>query len=173
MISMTMSVPRIMPITRWLALCLLLLAPLPASAQGGARQVLATEGGPVTIKADEMAFSGKAGKVSFHGNVRVDQGDIRLAADTLVVTLEGGLSGPDTGIRHMVAEGNVVFTQGDRRATAGKAEYRPEAATMVLSQTPRVVDTNMAVVGDRITIDLNSGESTVEGGTFTFSEGGG
>ena len=158
---------------RLLTICLLLLAPSLALAQGGARQVLSTEGGPVTIKADEMAFSGKAGKVSFHGNVQVDQGDIQLTADRLEVTLEGGLSGPETGIRHMLAEGNVVFTQGNRRATAGKAEYRPEAATMVLSQAPRVVDTNMAVVGDRITIDLNSGESTVEGGTFTFSEGGG
>lgn len=155
---------------RAIALGLMLLA---APAWAGNTQVLSSKGGPVTIKADEMAFSGKSGKITFTGQVRVEQDGITLSADRIEVVLEGGLSGPDTGIRHMVAEGNVVFSQGERTATAGKAEYAPEAATVVLSMGPRVVDANMAVVGERITIDLNSGESTVEGGTFTFTEGGG
>ncbi len=158
------------PVIRLLVIALLVLLPSTGHAGGGAHQVLSAQGGPVTIKADEMAFAGKAGRITFSGHVQVDQDGTRLSADHLEVTLEGTLKGPDNGIRHMVAEGNVVLIQGERRATAGKAEYDPGSALVVLSETPRVEDTNMAVVGERIIIDLNSGESTVEGGTFTFVE---
>jgi len=174
-----------------LALLLLWSAPAPAKAQNpGPTQsngghVLSAQGGPVTIHADEMAFSGQAQTVTFDGQVRVSQDDVRLSAQRLEVTLNRALGGTSNGekdkkgekdngkagIQHMVATGDVVFIQGERRATAQQAVYDPTAQTVVLSGDPNVTDTSMTVSGERITVHLDSGESTVEGGTFTFLEG--
>jgi lipopolysaccharide export system protein LptA len=165
-----------------LVLLFLWISPALAQPKGDNGHVLSAQGGPVTIHADEMAFSGQAQTVTFDGNVRVSQDDIRLTATRLEVTLirasgstangNGSNSGnAKSGIRHMVATGQVVFIQGERRATAKRAVYDPTAQTVVLSGNPNVTDTSMTVSGERITVHLDSGESTVEGGTFTFLEG--
>ncbi|MBI5137651.1 MAG: hypothetical protein HZA24_10025 [Nitrospirae bacterium] len=154
------------------------LAPCAAAQVGpsggapaqGARQTLTASGGPVTIHADAMAFSGKARTVTFTGAVRVEQDGMTLAAQRIEVTLEDDGPAGAQGIRHMVATGDVHFAQGERQATAGSAEYDPAAQTVTLADGPRVTDGGMAVAGERITIHLVSGESTVEGGVFTFQE---
>jgi lipopolysaccharide transport protein LptA len=143
-----------------------------APAQGGPRTLtLGGEGGPLTVTADEMSFSNQTGHLGFVGSVKVERAGMRMRAQRLTVTLAPGASaGEKRTIERMVAEGEVTFIYGERTATAGRAEYDPVAAKVVLTETPTVTDPSMTVVGRRITIDLATQESTVEGGAFTFTE---
>jgi len=173
----------------FLALAVALLSPLPrasAAAQGtdtppaapagaavptGAHQVIQAKGGPVTIQADHMAYSGKAQTITFSGKVRVRQDNLTLTTQWLEVLLNRDGKGGEGGIRQMVAKGDVVMSQNQRRASADHAVYDPTAQTVVLEGDPKVTDVNMTLAGERITIHLETGESTVEGGVFTFVEG--
>jgi len=141
-----------------------------AAAQEPAR-TLSLEGGTLTVNADRMSFSNQTGVLGFNGNVRVDRNGMRMHARQLTVTLERDGGAEKRRIDHMVAEGDVTFTYGDRTATAGRAEYDPGKGTVVLTERPKVTEPTMTVVGKRITIDLTTQESTVEGGAFTFTEG--
>jgi lipopolysaccharide export system protein LptA len=145
----------------------------PAAAQGAPHTMsLAGEGGPLTVTADEMSFSNQTGHLGFTGKVQVERGGMRMRAERLTVTLQPASDvGQKRAIDRMVAEGEVTFTYGERTATAGRAEFDPGAETVVLTETPTVTDPGMSVVGRRITIDLATQESTVEGGAFTFTEG--
>lgn len=160
-----------------LALSILLFAAATAGAAPGALgapQTLSLEGGgdTLTVTADEMSFSNQTGVVEFSGNVAVVRSDMRMRAQHLTVTLDRDGEGAERRrIRRMVAEGEVTFTYGDRTATAGRAEYDPLAGVVVLTEQPSVSDPSMTVVGKRITVDLATQESTVEGGAFTFTEG--
>jgi len=129
------------------------------------------KGGPLTVTADEMSFSNQTGRLGFVGKVNVERAGMKMKAERLTVTLApGATAGEKRTIERMVAEGDVTFLYGERTATAGRAEYDPGAETVVLTETPTVTDPSMTVVGRRITIDLATQESTVEGGAFTFSE---
>lgn len=143
-----------------------------APAAGEAPRTLSLEGGTLSITSDEMSFSNQTGVLAFAGHVKVDRSGMTMQARRLTVTLEGEGGGTERRrIDRMVAEGEVVFTYGDRTATAGRAEYDPGAGTVVLTEKPRVTEPTMTVEGKRITIDLQTQESTVEGGAFTFTEG--
>jgi lipopolysaccharide transport protein LptA len=143
-----------------------------APAAGEAPRTLSLEGGTLTVTSDEMSFSNQTGVLAFAGNVKVDRSGMKMEARHLTVTLERDDAGTDKRrIDRMVAEGDVVFTYGDRTATAGRAEYDPAAGTVVLTEKPQVSEPTMTVQGKRITIDLETQESTVEGGAFTFTEG--
>jgi lipopolysaccharide transport protein LptA len=132
---------------------------------------LGSEGGPLTVTADEMSFSNQTGHLGFVGSVNVERAGMRMRAERLTVTLAPeDKAGEKRTIERMVAEGDVTFNYGGRTATAGRAEYDPKAETVVLTETPTVTDPSMTVVGRRITIDLATQESTVEGGAFTFTE---
>jgi lipopolysaccharide transport protein LptA len=144
----------------------------PAPAQGMPRTMsLPGEGGPLTVTADEMSFSNQTGRLGFSGSVKVERAGMKMRAERLTVTLAPEASGDKKrAIDRMVAEGDVTFLYGERTATAGRAEYDPGAETVVLTETPTVKDPSMTVVGRKITIDLATQESTVEGGAFTFTE---
>jgi lipopolysaccharide export system protein LptA len=159
-----------------LAASALVLAGAPAGAVPSAAEPprslsLEGGGGTLTVTADEMSFSNQSGVVDFTGNVTVVRSDMRMEARRLTVTLDRDGESAARRIQRMVAQGEVTFIYGERTATAGRAEYDPLAGTVVLTEKPRVADPAMTVVGTRITIDLETQESTVEGGAFTFTEG--
>ena len=153
-------------------IALALLAGHPAHAIGQesrSAHTLATGGGPVTVTADTMAYANREGRLVFSGGVQVVREGYRMVSDRLEIDLTD-LESERREIRHMVAEGNVVFTYGERTANAGRAEYDPKAGTVVLTREPKLTDPRMEVVGEVITIDLATQESTVQGGAFTFTE---
>ena len=163
---MTRFVPLLLALTAWMAQPLWAAEPV----SGASLQTLAVNGGALTVTAEEMAFSNQAGQVNFSGSVHVSRDGMEMFADRLRVTLEQESEGGERRINKLVAMGNVLFTHGERRATAGHAEFDPTNDTVILTESPTVTDNNMEVVGRRITIDLATQESIVEGGAFTFTE---
>ncbi len=157
---------------RFIPLLWLCFALLTATAYGAepARQVLPMGNSTVTITAEKMSFANQTGEITFSGSVHVVRDDVELRAGRLLVTLQPGEGGKRRGIQQMVAEQEVQFSQGTRTASAGHAIYDPVAETVVLTDHPKVTDPSLEVVGTRITINLATQESTVDGGALTFTE---
>ena len=69
-----------------------------------------------------------------------------------------------TKLDQVVAEGDVVITQGARWATGGKAVFNQAANTVVLTENPVLHDGPNEVTGDRLIVYLGEGRSVVESG---------
>jgi len=69
-----------------------------------------------------------------------------------------------TKLDEVVAEGDVVITQGTRWATGGKAVFNQAANTVVLTENPVLHDGPNEVTGDRLIVYLGEGRSVVESG---------
>jgi lipopolysaccharide export system protein LptA len=79
----------------------------------------------------------------------------------------GEAKGSDLGnssVDHIVVEGNVQITQGDRVATGKVATYYRAENKVVLTGDPRVVRNQDSIQGDRIILFLDSEKSIVESG---------
>jgi lipopolysaccharide export system protein LptA len=160
----------------------------PASQSGGpfAFGSLGKSKEPITVISDKLDYDYKANIVVYRGAVEVTQGDVKMVADVLTITLENDkqndkkpttetpISDPpaqaapastDTGkVKEMVATGNVRIDQGTRWAVGGRATYEQQQRTLVLTENPVLHDGPNEVVGERVTVYLDENRSVVEGG---------
>jgi lipopolysaccharide export system protein LptA len=116
---------------------------------------------PITVTADALEFDYRSRLLTYKGRVEVTQGDIKLNANTLTITLQDQT---DNQVKEVVAEGQVRVTQGTRWATGGRAVFDQTRHTVVLSQNAVVHDGPNEVSGDRIVVYLDEQRSVVEGG---------
>jgi lipopolysaccharide export system protein LptA len=168
-------------------------SPAPDSQGGGpfAFGSLGKSKEPITVISDKLDYDYKANIVVYRGAVEVTQGDVKMVADVLTLTLENkqndqpatkpttGTTVPDppappaaaappssdTGkVKEMVATGNVRIDQGTRWAVGGRATYEQEQRTLVLTENPVLHDGPNIVIGERVTVYLDENRSVVEGG---------
>ncbi|RME40304.1 MAG: lipopolysaccharide transport periplasmic protein LptA, partial [Deltaproteobacteria bacterium] len=74
------------------------------------------------------------------------------------------LYGEGRQVRRIVAEQDVRILQGNRVATGERAVYDRSAGRIVLTGQPQVNQGDDFVSGEKITVDLDSRRSLVEGG---------
>jgi lipopolysaccharide export system protein LptA len=101
-----------------------------------------------------LEMQGTAGKNYFYfsGDVEVKGTNLVINCDELtVVSLREGSEGATVGsigaIEEIIAQGNVEIHQAGRSAYAGLAEVNPQLGTVVLSESPRIVDDEVEVEG--------------------------
>jgi lipopolysaccharide export system protein LptA len=123
---------------------------------------LSNSGAPVEVSADRLEFAYEERVLTYHGNVMVKQAGIELRADNLFITLQGS---DDLSLRSVVAEGNVVLIQGQRRASGARAVFDDAKQTVILSGGALLEEGPNQVSGDSIVIDLGLERSVVQGGT--------
>lgn len=116
--------------------------------------------GPLKIKSDKMIFDQKGKSVVFNGHVHADRGDGELTSDALRVLF---VNEKLHDVSEMIAEGDVRISQGARYATADHAALDQAKHIVVLTGNPVVHDGTDQIAGTRITVDLNTGQSVVEG----------
>lgn len=116
--------------------------------------------GPLKIKSDNMTFDQKDKSVVFTGHVHADRGDGELTSNALHVLF---VNERLHDVSEMIAEGNVRISQGARYATSDRAVLDQAKHLVVLTGNPVVHDGTDEIAGSRITVDLNSGRSVVEG----------
>lgn len=155
---------------RPLLIALLVLAP-PALAQnttfGGMRADISA---PVEVQADNLDVDQADGRALFTGNVVIGQGDMRLSADRVAVTYAAG--GQDR-ISAMTATGNVTLVSGADAAEAEQAVYDVAAGSVVLTGDVLVTQGNNVLSGDRVTVNLASGDAQVQGRVRSILQPGG
>ena len=78
---------------------------------------------------------------------------------------------PEGGIASIVQQGELAYVDGTRKAWAQRATYSPADQMLVLSGSPRVVDSGMTTTADVMRMNRATGDAIAEGNVkSTYSE---
>jgi lipopolysaccharide export system protein LptA len=130
---------------------------------------------PIRITSATLEVRDKEKRATFIGNVIVAQGDTTMKSKILDVFYDQENNGegakqvqpgsPDTGqIRRLEAKGGVVVTQKDQTATGETGIFDTPTNTVTLIGNVVITQGPQVIKGERLTVDLTSGESRVDGG---------
>ena len=117
---------------------------------------------PIAIRSDELEASQNAGarRLVFSQNVRVEQGDLRLASARLEAFYPANSNQPD----RLVASGGVHVVQGTREARCDEAVYHRTSDLLVCEGNAELRDGEDRVAGAVIEFDLAAERVRVKGG---------
>jgi lipopolysaccharide export system protein LptA len=128
---------------------------------------------PVEVSADSLAVDQSTGQAVFDGNVLVVQGEVRMSAGRIEVVYATGDNGAANGISLLRAEGGVTFVTAGDAAEAQTAVYDLAAATVTLDGNVLLTQGPSAISGDRLVMNLKTGNGRMEGRVRTvFTPGG-
>ncbi len=126
---------------------------------------------PIHIRSHDLEFFYEEKRIQYRGNVVVTQGDMTLKSDVLTVLYEDLAPTPAASettaqqrLKHIVAEGNVEITSGERRATSRKAVFNEEKRTVTLRGSAVLQEGSNRIKGDIVTVFLDEKRSVVKGG---------
>ncbi len=152
----------------------------PAFAQIG------KAGGPVDIESDQLQVVDAERKAIFSGNVDAQQGDARLKSKTLTVFFAqkpaataanasqsaGEALGASFGeIERLVAEGDVLYLTPTERARGDYGVYEMKTDTITLTGGVVVTRGDNVIKGDKMTIEVSSGKTTIVSNSPTAAGG--
>ena len=101
----------------------------------------------------------------FTGDVVAGQGSLRLTADKITVSYNGDENGDSTGqITQMIAEGDVLLSNGAETAEGARAEYDVTEGVVRMSGDVLLTQGQNAISGQSLVIDLAAGTGRVEAG---------
>ncbi len=146
----------------------------PAAGQGittSALRGLDTRA-PIDVDADRIDVLDQQNHAIFTGNVRVRQGTLTLEANRIKVAYSrpaGGRGDPE--IQRLDADGNVRLATPSERATSRFGIYDVEKRILTLIGNVVLTQGTTRVQGNRLTIDLTSGRSTLDGQTSAGQPG--
>ena len=123
---------------------------------------------PVNYAADRIELQDRQNRVVLSGDVVITQGDLRLTAGrtTVSYTDAGSLR-----IQRIDATGGVTVTRGGESARGNAGVYDFNRRVIVLSGGVALRRGADTLNGGRLTIDLNSGLSSVDGTGATGAQG--
>ncbi len=147
-----------------LAACATLAICDPAMAQ------ISGEGGPIRVKADRSEVLDKEKKVVLVDNVDIAQGNARLRADIVTLAYSGQGGGQTSGIassfgdiRSMTAQGSVFYVTPDLKANGDLGVYEAATQTITLTGNVILVRGDDVAKGERLTMDLANGVTSLDG----------
>jgi lipopolysaccharide export system protein LptA len=74
---------------------------------------------------------------------------------------------PGGGAQSIVQEGNIVYVDGERRATGGHAKYTPTDQVLILTGMPRVSDGGMTTTAGTMRLHRATGDAFADGDVKT------
>jgi len=119
----------------------------------------------IEVTSDSLRVDQTSGNAVFTGDVIIIQGDLRMAAGEVTVIYG---TGDTQEVQQVQATGGVLLTRGDDAAEGEQAEYSVADATVVMSGNVLVTQGRTTIAGDRLNIDLTTGNGTVEGRVRTI-----
>lgn len=162
LISVTPSPARSRRATRSLAALLLAGLFLGGESDQSVAQGIAghNSDAPVDYFADRVELQDKAKRVVLSGNVDIRQGALRLQAQrtTVAYTNDAGLK-----LHRIDATGGVFVSRGDESARGDVAVYDVDRNVIVMTGHVALRRAGDTLNGDRLSIDLDSGLSTIDG----------
>lgn len=144
------------------------LAALVGLSQPAAAQVAIGFGGvahdsnqPVEAVSDTLTIDQTNGRALFSGNVIIIQGDLRIAAQDVEViyTDQDG----ERSVDEVIATGGVLITRGEDAAEGTDAVYAVAAALLTMTGDVLVTQGTTTIAGDRMVVDMTTGDGIVEG----------
>lgn len=125
-----------------------------ASAPSGVRRAER----PVVVTSDSMEADRADNRVLFRGNVVAEE-DFTLCGDEVLMAY-----GQDKDVEEIIATGNVRIFMADKTSTSGRAVYNRKARTIVLTESPSLVQCGNTMKGDNIIYYIDEDRAMVESG---------
>ncbi|WP_448581943.1 LptA/OstA family protein [Thermaurantiacus sp.] len=149
------------------------LQAMPAAPQSLAASALRGHDNraPIDVDADRIEVIDTTSQAIFSGNVRVRQGSLAIEAARIRVAYDR-TGGGDPIIRRLDAEGDVKMRSPSEQARARFAIYDVENRILTLIGGVELARGVERLAGNRLTIDLDSGRSTLDGRTSASGPGG-
>ena len=120
----------------------------------------------VDISSDTMELREKDRQAIFVGNVDAVRGKVKLKSNRLVVDyveVKRKNGKKKTEVRFLNASGNVVIISGKQIITSNKARMDVKANKALITGNVLVVDGKTKLDGERLHLNLTTGESHMEG----------
>ncbi len=142
----------------------LVLAATPVLAQGLGGSALKGHdtNAPIDIDAQRIEVRDKENVAIFSGAVKAKQQDMNLAAAELRVFYEKGAGGNPTILR-IDAKGGFSLVSPSERATSSYGVYDVDQRVLTMIGGVVLNRGDSVLRGQRLTIDLDSGRSTLDG----------
>ncbi len=141
---------------------------LAAPAIGAKAQV------PIDIAANVMELDEKKKKATFTGRVDAVRGRVKLKADKLVIDyaeMKRKNGRKKSEIRFLNASGNVTIITGNQTIKSRRARMDVRANRAVITGSVRVFRGKTKLNGEKLILNLTTGESRMEGGRVGASFG--
>ena len=121
---------------------------------------------PIEISADSLEVSQDEKSALFQGNVRAEQGDMLLRADTLTVYYreEGEKTNDEQSpFTRIDAKGHITISSPSETGSGDWAVYDVDRKIITVGGAVQLVRGNNVINGKRLVLDLASGRSKIEG----------
>ena len=147
-----------------LALCIVLVIPIPVIAQdfSGAFAGMQESDKPIEIEADRLEVKDKQGIALFTGNVHVVQGSTILEAARMKVTYIKGGKGPNGNLKYLEATGTIVVKSGDQTVSAEKGEFNMLKQTVKLSGNVVITQGTNVITGCILDVNLETSSAILK-----------
>lgn len=116
----------------------------------------------IDVDADRIEVRDRENLALFQGNVKVDQADMTLEANTVRVYYDRGEADALTILR-IDANGNVRLTSPSERAVGNYGIYDVRQRQITLVGNVRLVKGESTLNGDRLQVNLDSGVMRLDG----------
>lgn len=113
------------------------------------------------MSADRMVVDREGGDITMTGSVVIAQGDMRLTGAEVLIFYEDRNGTRE--LSRIEASGSVTLVSAQDAAEAQRAVYDLNSRTVVMTGDVLVTQESGVVAADRMTVDLDSGESVMEG----------
>jgi lipopolysaccharide export system protein LptA len=121
---------------------------------------------PIEITADTLEVNQNRSLATFKGRVDAVQGTIRLRSDQLTVHYRDNKEKPDQpGISKIEADGNVFISTPRETAQGARGVYDVDRSRIDLFGSVVLTQGENLVRGERLEMNLATGESKITGGT--------
>ena len=125
---------------------------------------------PIDLAADHAEAQDRADRAVFSGNVVVKQAALTLRTARLTLAYA---SGDGIDINRIDASGGVVVTSPSETARGSFATYDLDHGLITMVGDVRLERGGSSLSGGRLTIDLNTGRATMDGGVRGVNQQGG
>ncbi|MCV6546949.1 MAG: LptA/OstA family protein [Cohaesibacter sp.] len=112
---------------------------------------------PIEVEADQLDIFDKKKVAIFKGNVIAKQGETRLTTSSLTIHYAGGGAGTAQSITKLEANGGVIVSQKDQKATGSRAFVDMTREQITLSGNVVLTQGKNVLRGSELFIDMRTG----------------
>ena len=144
-----------------------LLSTVPAYSQGtnvSFGTIRQDPDAPIEVNADDLSVDQATNIATFHGNVVIGQGELRLSAQKVEV-----INRPENaGISMLIATGGVTLVSGTDAAEAQRADYSIDSGVIILTGDVLLTQGSTAITAQKMSINLKDGTANMSGRVKTI-----
>ena len=143
------------------------------AATGVSAQRAHNSNAPIDFGADHIELQDKANRAVLNGSVSVKQADMTLNSARMTVAYTGEVVGGNPQVSRLDASGGVTVRRPDQTAKSQYAIYDLNRRVITMLGAVTLTQAGNTVNGGRLTMNLDTGRSVIDGSSVAGGSAGG